>query len=56
MSCYRFRRPVAAVDMPKPTIYVAAELARLEVLTLFELRAEWRLYDLADVGTHESSR
>lgn len=35
-------RPVAAVDMPKPTIDVAAELARLGVLTLFELRAEWR--------------
>lgn len=28
--------------MPKPTIYVAAEVARLGALTLFELRAEWR--------------
>lgn len=28
--------------MRKPTIDVAVELARLEVLTLFELRAEWR--------------
>lgn len=28
--------------MPKPTIDVAAELGRLGVLTLFELRAEWR--------------
>lgn len=28
--------------MPKPTIDVAAEVEQLGVLTLFELRAEWR--------------
>lgn len=28
--------------MPKPTVDVVAEIARLGVLTLFELRAEWR--------------
>lgn len=35
-------RPVAAVDMSKSTIDVAAEFTRLDALTLFELRAEWR--------------
>lgn len=28
--------------MPKPAVDVVAEMARLGVLTLFELRAEWR--------------
>lgn len=35
-------RPVAGADMPKPTLDVAAEIAQLGLLTLFELRAEWR--------------
>lgn len=32
----------AAADMNKPSIDIAAALARLEALTLFELKGEWR--------------
>ena len=32
----------ARAEMDKPAINVAAELARLSALTIFELRGEWR--------------
>ena len=32
----------AAADMNKPSIDIATELVRLEALTLFELKGEWR--------------
>lgn len=35
------KRGVVA-DMEKPSVDIAAELVRLEVLTLFELKGEWR--------------
>jgi hypothetical protein len=35
-------RHVAVADMAKLTIDVAAEIARLGRLTIFELRSEWR--------------
>lgn len=35
-------RRVAVADMDKPSVDIAAELVRLEALTLFQLKSEWR--------------
>ena len=42
MSAATASRRVAVAEMPKPSINIAVELARLGELTIFELRREWR--------------
>ena len=42
MSAVTALRRVALADMNKSSIDIAAELARLSALTIFELRGEWR--------------
>ena len=42
MSVAIVSRRVAAADMTGPAIDIAAELARLKELTIFELRGEWQ--------------
>ena len=42
MSAVTASRRVAVADMNRSSIEIAAELARLSALTIFELRGEWR--------------
>jgi len=42
MSGVTASRRVVVADMDKPSVDIAAELVRLEALTLFELKGEWR--------------
>ena len=42
MSDVIMSKRVAAADMNLPSVDIAAELVRLEALTLFELKGEWR--------------